>query len=110
MHLYGQGEEEDTLRALAVGDKRIQFKGFAASPTAAYAQVDAVIMPSRWEAYALVAIEALSAGRGVLCADIDGLRDHAASGAKVVPLRTAQDIRDAFGHCSPNRISDAARL
>ncbi|SEQ03216.1 Glycosyltransferase Family 4 [Loktanella sp. DSM 29012] len=81
LHIYGEGGEEDALRALAAGDARIRFMGFAATPAAAYAAVDAVVMPSRWEAYGLVAIEALAAGRPVIAAAIDGLRDHAALGA-----------------------------
>lgn len=93
LHVYGQGEEEASLRALAAGDPRIHFKGFAADPTHPYAEVDAVVMPSRWEAYGLVAIEALSAGCPVICADVDGLQDHAPHGAAVVALHTPDDIR-----------------
>ena len=69
------------------------FKGFAPDPVAAMAAVDAVAMPSRWEAYGLVAIEALAARRPLLVNDIDGLSDHIACGAhKVsqVDIRTWQ--------------------
>ncbi len=82
LHVFGEGEEEEHLRALAAGDTRIEFKGFAASPIDALAQVDVVIMPSRWEAYGLVAIEALSANRTLICTDVDGLRDHKSLGAE----------------------------
>jgi glycosyltransferase involved in cell wall biosynthesis len=92
LHIYGQGEEEASLRRLASDDPRIHFRGFAATPTHAFDAVDAVIMPSRWEAYGLVAIEALSAGRSVICADVDGMNDHAAHGGLVVPLRTTGEI------------------
>lgn len=83
LHIYGEGEEELNLRALADGDPRIVFKGFAAKASQAYENIDVVVMTSRWEAYGLVAIEALSAGRQVLCVDVDGLRDHAAHGARL---------------------------
>lgn len=96
LHFYGQGAEEDTLRALAAGDSRIHFKGFCDTPTAAYTGVDAVIMPSRWEAYGLVAIEALSARRPVLCAATDGLTDHGANGAHIANLRTVSEITTAL--------------
>ncbi len=96
LHIYGQGQEEEALRALAAGDPRVQFKGFSATPTAVYDAVDAVIMPSRWEAYGLVAIEALSAGRPVICADIDGMKDHAAQGATVVSLTSWGDMKHAL--------------
>ena len=80
--IFGEGEEEENLRALAAGDPRIEFKGFAASPVDAFSQVDVVMMPSRWEAYGLVAIEALSAKRTLVCTDVDGLRDHKFLGAE----------------------------
>lgn len=83
LHIYGEGEEGLALSALAEGDPRIQFMGFV-DPLVAMANVDAVVMPSRWEAYGLVAIEALAARRKLLVADIDGLRDHIAYGAQAV--------------------------
>ena len=85
MHVYGTGSEEEKLRTLAAGDPRIKFQGFAEDPVAAMGSVDAVVMPSRWEAYGLVAIEALAARRLVFVNDIDGLRDHLSLGARVVP-------------------------
>lgn len=84
LHIYGEGSEESTLRALAASDSRIQFKGFAPDPVAAMAAVDAVAMPSRWEAYGLVAIEALAARRPLLVNAIDGLSDHLPRGAQKV--------------------------
>ena len=96
LHIFGQGDEEPSLRRLAAGDPRIRFRGFTTAPTEAFAQVDAVVMPSRWEAYGLVAIEALSAGRPVICSDVDGLNDHAAHGGTVAALRTAPEITAAL--------------
>ncbi|MEY1557884.1 glycosyltransferase family 4 protein [Yoonia sp. R2331] len=82
LHIFGEGEEEENLRQLAAGDQRIVFKGFAASPTEAFANIDAVVMPSRWEAYGLVAIEAISAGKLLICSNVDGLQDHEPLGAE----------------------------
>lgn len=98
LHIYGEGSEEDALRELADGDPRICFKGFAPDPTAAIAAVDAVAMPSRWEAYGLVAIEALSAGRALLVSDVDGLIDHVPHGAQVVPLPSVSAWSHAISH------------
>lgn len=84
LFIYGEGAEEASLRALAGDDARIQFKGFTDDPVAAMAAVDAVAMPSVWEAYGLVAIEALAAGRRLLVNPVDGLRDHIPRGAQVV--------------------------
>jgi len=91
---FGTGEEESKLRELAKGDDRIVFMGFVASPTEAYELVDAVVMPSRWEAYGLVAIEAISSGRVVICSDVDGLQDHEVLGARLVKDHSAASWRD----------------
>lgn len=84
LHFYGQGAEESRLRELAAGDPRIHFNGFVTDPVAAMTGLDAVVMPSRWEAYGLVAIEALAAGRRLLVNNVDGLADHVAQGATMV--------------------------
>ena len=81
LHIYGEGAEEQALRRAAEGDPRIRFMGFVADPIAAIEAVDAVAMPSIWEAYGLVAIEAMSAGRQLLVNKVDGLVDHVAHGA-----------------------------
>lgn len=92
LHVFGEGDQEAALRQLAGGDDRIVFKGFVADPVSAVAQVDAVVMPSRWEAYGLVAIEALSAGRHLLCADVDGLVDHVSGGAILFQRGSISDL------------------
>lgn len=105
LHFYGQGPEEQALRDLAEGDARIVFKGHVCDPKQAYAAVDAVIMPSRWEAYGLVAVEALSAGRKVVCADVDGLRDHKDYGARLIDptdLEGFSGVLTALGQEAPN--------
>lgn len=84
LHIFGEGAEEVYLRNLANGDDAIVFKGHAKNAETAFANVDAVLMPSRWEAYGLVAVEALSAGRQLFCANTDGMRDHSQGGAMLI--------------------------
>lgn len=85
LHIYGTGSEEAKLRALAGSDPRIKLKGFVTDPVSAMENVDAIVMPSRWEAYGLVAIEALAARRPLFVSGLDGLRDHLSWGAREVP-------------------------
>ncbi|MEP5154976.1 glycosyltransferase [Planktotalea sp.] len=92
----GQGPELEKLQALAGDDPRISFAGYTADASAAYARVDAVVMPSRWEAYGLVAIEALAARRAVLCADVDGMRDHSIHGAQYIEKATVAGTKSAI--------------
>lgn len=93
LHIFGEGDEEQALRALAGADDRIIFKGFTPDPVAAFAQVDAIVMPSRWEAYGLVGIEALSAGRALVCSDLDGMADHRSGGAVLVRPGSVSDLK-----------------
>ena len=81
LRLFGDGPERERLQALAAGDVRIRFPGFAHDPAAALAGVDAVAMPSRWEAFGLAGREARAAGRPLLAAATDGLRDQISAGA-----------------------------
>ncbi|MCA0872932.1 glycosyltransferase [Seohaeicola saemankumensis] len=84
LHLHGDGPDRDLLRDLAGGDRRIRFRGHGGDPAAIMAEVDVVAMPSRWEAYGLVALEARAACRPLIVAPVDGLRDHIAAGATPV--------------------------
>ncbi|MBB4120635.1 glycosyltransferase family 4 protein [Martelella radicis] len=81
VHFYGQGSEERRLRKLAGNDPRIVFHGYAASPAAAMASCDVIAMPSRFEPYGLVALEAMAAGRPVIASGADGLAGHIENGA-----------------------------
>lgn len=88
LQIVGDGPERARLVALAGDDDRIAFLPFAADPAEAMARMDAVVMPSRWEPYGLVALEARAAGRPLLVSTADGLQDHAAAGAVAVDTLT----------------------
>lgn len=96
LHFYGTGSEEQALRALAKGDPRIHFHGHSAVPEEALASVDVVAMPSRWEAFGLVALEARAAGRRLVVSDLDGLKDSAGIEAQFVTGHGVQDWRLAL--------------
>lgn len=97
LDIVGDGPERDRLVDLAGGDPRIAFRPFAADPAAAMARMDAILMPSRWEPYGLVALEARAAGRPLLVSTADGLRDHAAAGAIAVTQADAAGWAEAIG-------------
>lgn len=74
--IAGAGEEEERLRKLADGAPNIHFMGPVSDPLEFYRKVDCVVIPSRWEAFGLVASEAMAAGKLVLANDVDGLREQ----------------------------------
>jgi D-inositol-3-phosphate glycosyltransferase len=82
--VFGTGALEQSLRDLAGDDKRIIFKGHAPAAQDAMAQVDAVLMPSRWEAFGLVALESRAAGRPIIVSAVDGLIDQIGTGVTSV--------------------------
>lgn len=99
--IFGEGSERARLEEIAQGDSRIVFRGHAGDPVAAFAEVDAVALPSRWEAFGIVAREAIAAGRPTLVATVDGLADLGPDEAvQVKGLHIPQWTRaleDAFG-------------
>lgn len=91
LEIHGEGEMKQSLHALAAGDARISFHGHSKDPCAPFERIDALLVPSRWEAYGLVALEARLAGRPVIASDIDGLKDHARDGLGKVHLVTSNE-------------------
>ena len=111
--IFGEGSERERLEALAAGDSRIEFRGHAGDPAMAYGAVDVVAMPSRWEAFGLVAREAKAAGRPVLLAPVDGLMDQLGDGAIPVaycePKLWAKAIEKALTDVYPKAFSNDTR-
>jgi D-inositol-3-phosphate glycosyltransferase len=89
LHLVGDGPEKERLIQNAKGRANIKFIEKTSTPADAMADCDIVAMPSRWEPYGLVAIEAMTALRPLLCSNVDGLKEHIANGAIVVAENTA---------------------
>lgn len=87
----GDGPQRAELEALAGGDPRIRFAGYSSSPATLMARFDAVLMPSRYEAYGLIGLEAMAAGRALLVSGVDGLADHVARGAYQCRSRAPED-------------------
>lgn len=94
LHIIGEGAQESALKTLAGTDTRIIFRGFQSDPVTALGDIDVVLMPSRWEAYGLVAVEALAAGRRLLCNNIDGLSDHARYGGVMMNTANIEELSD----------------
>jgi glycosyltransferase involved in cell wall biosynthesis len=74
--LVGDGPQRQQLTALAAADPRVELRGAQRDIPGLLAQVDAVVIPSRWEPWGNVCLEARAAGRPVLVSDVDGLPEQ----------------------------------
>lgn len=80
LDIIGEGEERPRL----VGD-RVTLRGWLPDVRPALAEADLFVMPSRWEGFGLVAVEAMAAGVPVVASEIPGLADVVGDAAVLVP-------------------------
>jgi glycogen(starch) synthase len=91
--LAGTGTYRSALEARAASlglDGRVRFLGFVDEKRlrGLYAAADLVVVPSLYEPFGLVALEAMATGTPVLASDTGGLReivDHGVTGVRFVP-------------------------
>ncbi len=95
--LFGDGPDRAELEALAARLPHVDVHGPCSQPGDYLKSCDVVIVPSRYEAFGLVATEARMAARPVIVADVDGLPEQAGMGGRVAPLGIADDIAKAIG-------------
>ncbi len=97
--LAGYGPDEALLHAAAAGLDHVRIRGPIDGPASFLAEVDAVLVPSRYEAFGVVAAEVRAAGRPVLVAAVDGLIEQ---------LDPAWGIQ--FAPENPAAIADAIKM
>jgi glycosyltransferase involved in cell wall biosynthesis len=73
--IVGVGLDEASLRARGSVDTRIRFVGYSSTPAAWYGAADLIVMPSRHEPFALVALEAMACGAPILASNVDGFAE-----------------------------------
>ncbi|MDM8564116.1 glycosyltransferase [Candidatus Halobeggiatoa sp. HSG11] len=77
LRLGGNGEQESQLRELASGLSNVTFCGPLHDVPGFLQGCDVIVIPSRFEPFGLVCLEARAAGRGVVVTDVDGLPEQA---------------------------------
>lgn len=100
--IAGDGPEAERLRALAAQlgiEAAVQWVGAVTNPFPYYCWADLVVLPSRFEGFPNVALEAMACGRTVICSDCkSGPRELTAGGKYgiLVPSNTVQPLADAI--------------
>lgn len=76
--IVGEGRQRGELEALAEDlgiREKIHFPGYVDDVTPFFHEADLAFIPSRWEGFGLVAVEALSTGLPLVASDVAGLRE-----------------------------------
>ncbi|MCJ7420510.1 glycosyltransferase family 4 protein [Sphingomicrobium astaxanthinifaciens] len=112
LHLGGFGPRAPCLAALADRVPNVHLHGKVTDLRAFFADVDALVIPSRHESFGAVATEARLAGRPILVADVDGLVEQARQGGMVAEMGDAAQIARAieqFAQRPLDKLAAAAR-
>jgi glycosyltransferase involved in cell wall biosynthesis len=78
LKLFGSGEEESALRALAKQlhcDEHVDFEGEVCNPREEYFHCDLIAQPSRWEGCSYALLEAMAASRAIIASTVGGNRE-----------------------------------
>ena len=90
--LGGLGPEEGPLREMSKGLANIEFCGLIKDVPRFLEGCHAVLIPSRYEPYGLVALEARAAGKPIIVSDVDGLPEQAHSCGFVVKSEEVTEL------------------
>ncbi len=96
LHLGGYGSDEAMLKQLAQGMNNIHFLGRIDDVPAFLANCDVVVIPSRWEPWGNVCLEAKAAGKPVIVTATDGLVEQVTDCGLVVPTEDPQALAQAI--------------
>jgi glycosyltransferase involved in cell wall biosynthesis len=97
LNIGGYGEDEAKLHQLARGSPRIKFWGAIDQQVPAFlSAADVVIIPSRWEPWGNVCIEARAAGKPIIASDVDGLREQVQNCGLLVPPNDPEALANAI--------------
>ncbi|TWJ06537.1 glycosyltransferase family 4 protein [Altererythrobacter ishigakiensis] len=90
--IFGDGPDGEKLEELSADLGNVRVLGPCDTPGTYLAECDAVIIPSKSEAFGLVATEARMAGRAIIVANVDGLPEQVGSGGFVATMGNAGEI------------------
>ncbi len=105
--LVGDGPDRDRItREVRGGAAGVRVVGHSAVVGAWFGVADVVVAPSRWEAMAMVPLEAQASGRMVIATDVAGMDEAVADSGRLVPPLDDVALRDALVEA----LGDRARL
>jgi glycosyltransferase involved in cell wall biosynthesis len=106
LQLAGRGEDEAKLRQLAQELDGVHFMGQVDNVPQFLASCDVIVIPSRYEPFGLVCLEALAAGRPVVVSAVDGLPEQLQGCGLVVPPDDEQALALALASLPKQPLTD----
>lgn len=94
--LGGYGDDEPMLRQLAQGMENVRFLGKISDVPVFLTACDVVVIPSRWEPWGNVCLEAKAAGKPVIVTAVDGLVEQVDACGLVVPPEDPKALAQAI--------------
>ncbi|MCP3670469.1 MAG: glycosyltransferase [Gammaproteobacteria bacterium] len=94
--LAGDGVQKNELQALAKGVEQVTMCGSITDVPAFLERCDLIVIPSRFEPFGLVCLEAKAAGKPVLVTDVDGLPEQAKECGLTIPAEDTQALYQAL--------------
>jgi glycosyltransferase involved in cell wall biosynthesis len=92
--VVGDGPERERLAATPPCSA-VRFVGHRGDASSLLGAFDVLVVPSRYEAFGLVAVEAMYAGVPVIAADVGGLPEAVGDGGVLVPVERADLLAEA---------------
>jgi glycosyltransferase involved in cell wall biosynthesis len=85
LQIGGSGKDEAKLKQLAADHPNIEFVGRIDDVPAFLSQCNAVVIPSRWEPWGNVCLEARAAGKPIIASAVDGLSEQIQDFGLLIP-------------------------
>ncbi|MEA5512662.1 glycosyltransferase family 4 protein [Nodularia sp. UHCC 0506] len=96
LKIGGTGTDETKLKQLAANCPNIEFVGRIDDVPAFLSQCDAVVIPSRWEPWGNVCLEARAAGKPIIASAVDGLSEQIQDFGLLIPPENSVALAKAI--------------
>lgn len=98
LYLGGEGPQEHELKQLARGLENTEFVGRVDDLPSFLQIADVVVIPSRWEPWGNVCLEAKAAGKPVIASSVDGLTEQVQYCGILTPPDNPKALSQAIQH------------